>query len=139
MSGMPLLDAVVAEGLAASAIPASSNERRIWDLIASHKGYRNPVSIRMLHSVTGLSERAIKDAVAELIVTHKLRIGALRGGSLAADASGYFVIESAEDLAIAVRPYEGQVLAMLRRLRVLQGGKQQIREWLGQLAVEFEK
>lgn len=131
--------AVATDALGASRIPASDNERRIWDLISGHRGYRNPVSIRILHSTTGLSERAIKDAVAALIVTHKLRIGALRGGSLAADAAGYFVVESAEDLAVAVRSYESQVLAMLRRLRVLQGGKQQLREWLGQLAVEFDK
>ena len=136
MSGMPLFDAPnVAEpdALDLSRLQASSTERRVYDLVRCHHGYRNPVSIRVLRSATGLTERAIKDAIFELIVTHKVRIGALRGAE-----PGYFICESAEDIGIAKKPYEAQALAMLRRLRVLVGGAQ-VKEWLGQQALEMDR
>lgn len=132
MNNMPLFAPPAPDELNTSGIAAKPNEMRIYSLLREHHGYRNPLSIKTLKSITGLSERVIKDVVHELIVTHKQRIGALRG-----EHPGYFMIETADDLDVAVKPYEGQILAMLRRLRVLQG-KTRVREWLGQQAVNFE-
>ena len=122
-----------ADDLGASRIPASSHERRVYDFIRDHKGYKNPISIRLLHAATGLSERVIKDAVAELVVTHKIMIGALRSSG---DSAGYFMIESADDQEVAAKAYKAQIIAMLRRLRVIQS-PHKVREWLGQQVTDL--
>jgi hypothetical protein len=118
------------DALSASAIPARDTERRIYDLIAGHRGYQNPISLDSLRRITNLTERTIKGVVAELIVTHHILIGAGRGESI-----GYFMIESDEDRAVASVPLKGQVIQMLRRLRVI-NGKHQVNEWLGQLGLQ---
>jgi hypothetical protein len=118
------------DALAASTIPIRAVERRIYDLISGHRGHANPISIDSLHRITGMSERAIKATVAELIVTHRVLIGASRQ-----DPIGYFVIETDADRAVASEPLKGQVIQMLRRLRVL-NGTHQTREWLGQQVIE---
>jgi len=122
--------AAAADPLAASTIPVRAPERRIYDLIASHRGHANPIAVDLLHRITGMTERAIKDAVAELIVTHSILIGATRHKPF-----GYFIIESDDDRAAATAPLKGQVIQMLRRLRVI-NGKHQTREWLGQLSLQ---
>jgi hypothetical protein len=133
MSGMPLFD-TNPDALTASKIHATGTERRIYDILVGAHGHRHAIPIRTIHSVTSLSERVIKDAVYELIVTHRVRIGAVRAGI----GHGYFMVESAEDAEIAIQPYKAQILTMLRRLKVL-NGKVQVREWLGQMAVEFDE
>jgi hypothetical protein len=118
-----------ADALAASGLPVRANERSIYDLIATRRGHTDPISIEVIRRVTGLTERSIKGAVAELIVSHKVLIGASRKEPI-----GYFMIESEEDRAIASEPLKGQIIQMLRRLRVL-NSVHQVREWLGQQAV----
>lgn len=122
--------APAADPLAASTIPARAVERRIYDLIAGHRGHANPISIAVLHRITNLSERTIKATVAELIVTHGILIGAGRQEPI-----GYFIIESDDDRAAASVPLKGQIIQMLRRLRVI-NGKHQVNEWLGQLGLQ---
>ena len=125
---LPLFD-TAADVLAQSTIPAKASERRIYDLIATHRGHASPISIETLHRITGMSERGIKGAVAELIVTHRVLIGASRQ-----EPVGYFMIESDEDREVASAPLMGQIIQMARRLRAI-NGKQNVREWLGQLSI----
>jgi hypothetical protein len=134
LTGMPLFDAALEtqDALDASRLNVTPVERRVYDLIKRHKGHRNPVSINYINNATGISERKIKDAVAELVTSHKILIGALRG----AVSYGYFIIESAEDQEVALAPFRAQILSMLRRMRVLQGAHQ-VREWLGQQVAEL--
>ncbi len=108
-------------------------ETLIAGLIWKHRGRGNPISIARVREVTGWSERAIKGMVEQLIVSHRMRIGARRG-----EPSGYFIIEDIEDQETAVGPYKAQILAMLRRLRVLES-PEGVREFLGQLAIEMER
>lgn len=141
MTGLPLFDRAAADEaaivasklseLAASKIPATVPESQILAAIAEHRGHKKPISIATLHQRTGLGERVIKDAVFELVVTHKIMIGASRG-----NAAGYYMIESAEDQELAAGPYEAQIIAMLRRLRVLRS-PHKVREFLGQRMVEL--
>jgi len=85
--------------------------RHIW---SRHRGRGNPISIAALQVLTGFSERAIKGIVEELVVKHRLPIGGRRE-----EPFGYFVILDEEDQEAAARPYRAQILAMWRRLRVL--------------------
>jgi hypothetical protein len=113
-----------------SPVRPNQEEILLGSLIWKHRGRANPISIARLHEITGLSDRQIKGIVEQLVVTHKIRIGGRRE-----EPAGYFVIESAEDLESAVKPYKAQVIAMWRRLRVLEA-PQALKELLGQLKLE---
>ena len=104
-------------------------------LIWFRKGRANPISIAeiiQMAGVEGLSERTVKAVVAQLIETHRCRIGARRD-----EPSGYFWIVDADDQDAAVRPLKAQVRAELRRLRVLDSAED-YRHFMGQLALEGE-
>jgi hypothetical protein len=129
--GCTLRAPVQGDLFAASKIAPEAIERVVAGMIASHRGRGNPISINMLASATGRCAREIKGTVEQLIVAHRLKIGALRDGR----GGGYFMIADAEDLAAAVRPYRGQIFAMWRRLSVLLE-KHELRELHGQLTIE---
>jgi hypothetical protein len=105
----------------------SAEENLVARLIWKHRGRRNPISIARLRENTGYSERQIKGIVESLVVNYGIRIGAKRE-----EPAGYFVIEDAEDLAVAVGPYKAQIQAMLRRLRALEPSIA-VREFIEQL------
>lgn len=114
----------------ASQLPATKEEVLVASLIWQRRGRGNPISIARLRQLTGFSERQIKGIVEQLVVAHRMRIGARRE-----DPAGYFMIETAEDLEAAVKPYRNQILAMWRRLRVLEQPNK-LMELLGQLRLE---
>lgn len=101
---------------AASLIPPTEDERRVALLISQFRGKDHPISIAQIRAMTGLSERQVKGIVEQLVD---------------------FVVESEEDRLAAVTPYKSQILAMLRRLRVLES-KQGMSEFMGQMALEAE-
>jgi hypothetical protein len=117
---------------------ADSNARRapeevlIASLIWKHKGFRNPITIARLHEMTGFSERKIKSVVEQLIVTHRMKIGGNRQ-----EPFGYFIAQNDEDLRAAVEPYKSQMIAMAKRVRVLDAPHSR-RELLGQIRIELE-
>ena len=115
---------------AASLIPPTDLERRVGTIIAQFRGKDRPVSIAQISVMTGFNERQIKGIVEQLVVTHRIPIGGRRE-----EPAGYFMIETAEDREAAVTPYKRQILAMLRRLKVLES-KQALSEFLGQLELE---
>lgn len=114
----------------ASQLPPTKEEILVASLIWQRRGRGNPISIARLRQLTGFSERQIKGIVEQLVVAHRMRIGARRE-----EPAGYFMIETAEDLEAAVKPYRNQILAMWRRLRVLEQ-PQRLSELLGQLRLE---
>lgn len=89
-----------------------------------------PVSIAGITAATGAEARAVKEAVENLVACHRCMIGARRG-----EPAGYFWIVSAEDQVAAVGPYKAQILAMLRRLRVLDSPEDYC-AFIGQLPLE---
>ncbi|GIU80160.1 MAG: hypothetical protein KatS3mg005_3398 [Bryobacteraceae bacterium] len=114
----------------ASRLPPTKEEILVASLIWQRRGQGNPISIARLRQLTGFSERQIKGIVEQLVVAHRMRIGARRE-----EPAGYFMIETAEDLEAAVKPYRNQILAMWRRLRVLEQ-THKLMELLGQLRLE---
>jgi len=122
-----------ADPFARSRTKPSPDEVLVASLIWRHRGRRNPIRIAKLKELTGFSERQIKGIVEQLVVTHKLRIGGSRE-----EPAGYFIIETEEDLRVAAGPYRSQILAMLRRLRVLED-PHSLREFLGQLRLEADQ
>jgi len=100
--------------------------RQVYQLISTRSA-GNPVSIAQIQAQTGHSERTVKGIVEQLVVEYRIKIGARRE-----TPSGYFMITSAADLAAAVGPYKAQILAMWKRLRVLEE-RHALLELLGQL------
>jgi hypothetical protein len=111
----------------------TKDETLIAALIWKHKGRANPISIARLTETTKLGDRQIKGIVEELIVTHRLPIGAKRE-----EPYGFFAIVDAADQETAVKPYRNQILSMLRRLRVLEDSGR-LREFMGQIRMELER
>jgi hypothetical protein len=129
---MPLSDGAAGAGpFAESKTMPTPPERVIAEIIWTRRGRANPISIKTLAMATGRSERDIKSIVEQLVTAHRMMIGGKRG-----DPVGYFIIEDAEDLEAAVRPYRDQIFAMWRRLRVLLGAKR-LAELHGQLALDY--
>jgi hypothetical protein len=109
---------------------ATGDEKDVAKLISEHRGAANPISIARIRERLALSERQVKGIVERLVVDYRLKIGARRE-----EPSGYFLICTSADLQAAVGPYKAQILAMWKRLRVLEE-KQALRELLGQLRLE---
>lgn len=123
----PLFEASPALFLQSKPTPA---ETLVAGLIWKHRGRNNSIALARIQELTGFSVRHIKDIVEQLVVTHKLQIGGRRD-----DPVGYFMIQDADDQATAVGPYKSQILAMFKRLRVLEA-PHRLREFLGQLKLE---
>lgn len=115
---------------AGSKVVPSADERVVAGMIWRHKGRADPILREKIMAATGLPERAVKGIVAELVVTHRLRIAGSRG-----DPAGYFMVVDLEDQAVAVGPFREQIFSMWRRLRVLMD-KHALAEMAGQLAME---
>lgn len=111
-------------------IPLTREELAILRKLVYHVGHRNAIPRRDLELSAGVSERQVKAVVRNLIVTHRLPIGASR-----AKDNGYFLIATAEDLDIASKALISEGREIFRRLRVLHG-PERVAELLGQLPLE---
>jgi hypothetical protein len=114
---------------ARSTIEPNALERLVAQLIWARRR-SNPITIAEICRGDNRAAREVKAAVESLVTVHRCRIGARRG-----EPAGYFWIQTAEDQAAAVGPYRAQILAMLRRLRVLDSAED-YRRFVGQLALE---
>ena len=132
----PLFEAAADEGpFANSKITPTAAERVVAEIIWRHRGRANAIPREMLSNATGKDERTIKGIVEQLVATHRARIGGFRKGD--GGSVGYAVIVDAEDLAAAVGPYQSQIFAMWRRLRVLLSARE-LAELHGQLRITEE-
>jgi hypothetical protein len=102
----------------------------VAEMIWPHQGSAHPIALKFIAKAIGKTERAVKGIVEQLVVTHRMRIGARRE-----EPVGYFVVVTAEDLDIACKAYESQIFSMWRRLRVLRQ-PHHLRDLLGQLRIE---
>jgi hypothetical protein len=87
------------------------------------------VKLAVLMHITAKNERDVRGIVEQLVVTHRMRIGA--------SADGYYMIVDAEDLEAAIARPKSQIFAMWRRLRVLLE-PHALRELHGQLGLGEE-
>jgi hypothetical protein len=99
-----------------SKLPVRRREMLVGSLIwNSHKGRARAISIAHIHEIfSEFDERAIKAAVAELVLAHRCRIGSFRG-----ENPGYFWIVDAEDERVGTAHLRAQLVAEHRRLRTL--------------------
>jgi len=79
------------------------------------------------------TEREVKAIAKELIERWHIPIGGSRQKPY-----GYFLIVTAEDQALAVRPLVNELRSLVRRLRALTGKTETARLW-GQLMLDLEE
>lgn len=112
-------------------VPYTENERCIGQLLVPGKA--NAISIRELKKLTGMDERSIKGAVEALRKRHNVPVGASRKPPY-----GYFILDTGEEIEESFNTLMSQARSMIESALTLPGIKQQrIREYLGQLAMEF--
>jgi len=111
-------------------------EATILAIIEGHKGKENAVPRRDLVDRVNLhwplnpvDERQIRQRMKHLTTQHGIAIGSCHGG--------YFIVETEEELREVCKYYDHYGLSSLHvaaRLR-----KKHLAEYLGQLAMEFDK
>ena len=111
--------------------PPSEHEREIAALLmAKHQGRENPLPISEICERLNINQRQAKAIIEALIIDFGMKIGASRGTPY-----GYFVIVDKQDQEAATRGYRRQILAMWRRLRMLEN-PHAMAELHGQLSME---
>jgi hypothetical protein len=114
-------------------------------ILDSHRGAGNPIGYERIARQMGLlrsngerpSPRHVKALVKSLIEDFRVPVGGRRGAP--GDAlTGYFLIVTSEDREIALLPIISEIKSLARRARKL-SNPQQVRELLGQLALELNQ
>jgi hypothetical protein len=126
---LPLFDEAEGGPFAASKVTPEANERVAAAIIYGHRGRERALKLHVLMDILGLDERKTRGIVEQLVVTHRMRIGA--------SEMGYYMIVDAEDLEAAIARPKAQIFAMWRRLRVLLE-PHALRELHGQLGLGDE-
>jgi hypothetical protein len=126
---LPLFDLAEGGAFAESKVAPEPVERVVGGVIWGHRGRAAAVKLAVLMHITGKNERDVRGIVEQLVVTHRMRIGA--------SADGYYMIVDAEDLEAAIARPKSQIFAMWRRLRVLLE-PHALRELHGQLGLGEE-
>jgi hypothetical protein len=126
---MPLFDEAEGGAFAASKVTPEPIERVVAGVIWGHRGRAQAVKSVVLMHIAGKNDRDVRGIVEQLVVTHRMRIGA--------SADGYYMIVDAEDLEAAIARPKAQIFAMWRRLRVVME-PHALAELHGQLQLEDE-
>ena len=92
--------------------PLPQNYEQVLRLIPL--GMARPIPNKEIQSVTGLSERLIRDIVKNLITQYKIPIGAVRG-----DISGYFIPTDTEERFLGLVELDKQVREEQKRIEIL--------------------
>jgi len=100
-----------------------------------HLGHKNPLALKSIMARTGMSDRAVKDAVRGLRRRHNVPVGSARGKRNL--PVGYFICVTLEDRDIAAHPFVEQFVDESHTIRAIYGDDRRFRELLGQLALPF--
>ena len=83
----------------------------IKSVIESHRGFKNPVSVDDLQSLTHFDDKEIRNIITELILDDKMPIGSI--------VEGYFYITNTEDLARAKAHLLAPIEMTVKRAKAL--------------------
>jgi hypothetical protein len=113
--------------------PVSDKQRAFLHLITWHKGASHALPLASIADKLKMPAREVKAMVKELVEQFALPIGASRQ-----EPYGYFLCVTAEDVELAIRPLESEVISLARRIRAL-GGEKRLAEFAGQLQLQLDK
>lgn len=92
----------------------SPQEQAVLDCLPA--GYKKAISRRRLAEISGLNERRARRIIFTLIVQHGVPIGSCTGK----DGGGYFIIQSYDELEVAMTHLKPRARAIFRRVRALE-------------------
>lgn len=95
--------------------PLPEEHRPLLAALLRHRGASAPIGIAELMSFLPLGEREIKEAVKSLVENFRVPVGASRQKPY-----GYYLVQSAQDLALAIRPYVHELRSIGSRVRALE-------------------
>lgn len=130
---MEILVDNVLMGRVAGQYPLPDPAREMLRLLRWHKGAEHAKPLGELAALLKVTPRDAKQIKKTLVEDFGIPIGASRQ-----EPYGYFLCISPEDYELARRPFEGELLSIVRHLRALDGGDR-VREMLGQLKLELER
>ncbi len=113
--------------------PYTDDESAVAMQLMWRHGRELAIPLRELQRITGLGERAIKEAVQGLRLRHCEPVGSRRQ-----PPGGYYIIDSAAELEETCRALIHQAIEELRVVHMLRGKNgSKLRELLGQLELEI--
>lgn len=112
------------------ALTLTENEQSVFDVLDHHRGRGQAIGLDAVAAYTGLSEREVQSAVAELIEHHGRPIG-----SAVKKPMGYYLIETEEELAESLNQLTHRLTALARRIAALKQSTTPV--VLQQLAIEL--
>jgi len=92
----------------------SPQEQAVLDCIPA--GYKKAISRRLLVERSRLNERKVRKIILSLIVHRGIPIGSCTGK----DGGGYFIIQSYDDLAVAMMHLKPRAKKIFLRVRALE-------------------
>ncbi len=107
-------------------------EEAVWKVLAIHRGRKDAVKLSTVAFLTDLTERDVQFAVSALIETHGLSIG-----SSCQRPTGYYIIETPEELEQSLGQLSHRITALAKRIAALK--KSTLPLVLNQLAIELEE
>lgn len=110
----------------------SPEEQAVWRVLDRHRGRGQAVGLDAVAAMIGHSERVVQHAIAALIEQHGRPIG-----SAVKKPTGYFVIETEDELIESVSQLTHRITALARRVAALQRSTTPL--ILQQLVLELEE
>lgn len=129
------LDALINDVLMGKSGPwrPSAKECATLHILRYHKGSGQARPLADIAAKLKVPAREVKAIVKSLVEDFGLPIGASRQ-----EPYGYFLCVSHDDIELAIRPLESEVISLARRVRAL-GGEQRLAEFFGQLQLQLNE
>lgn len=109
---------------------------RFRQIMARHRGARNAIQVRELAGRLGLGEGHNGQRVVQIVKRELVDEGVLIASSCGKQ-SGYFLPETNEEVQATLKNYENRIKSLAALIRKTKGAAG-FKEYLGQLAMEFE-
>jgi hypothetical protein len=109
-----------------------SDEQAVLDVVRRHRGRAQAIGLDALAVSAGISERQVQHTIASLIEQHGQPIG-----SATMRPAGYYLIETADELAESLGQLTHRIISLARRIAALKQSTTPI--VLNQLALEIEQ
>lgn len=114
--------------------PPSEDQRRLLGMLKARRGKDRAVPIGEVCERLRLTPRQVKDLVQDLRLNFRVQIGASRD----ADAGGYYLGTTREEMVESSHQMFQQAVTMLRVVKVMRS-EHDAEELLGQIRLELQK
>jgi len=91
----------------------SEDKRLLLNVLLEHRGYDDRVSAKELARVTGINDSTVRDVIIEIRDEW--------GVPVANRGSGYFIVETADELADVVAYYNQEIATKRERIETIVG------------------